>query len=263
MNVMRTLLFIFFLASQTAMAQNYTVIHVIGKIYDSQSGSYLKSGSKLSGDSKLKFETPNARAAALSSSRGRYVIQKQINQSGESDLAYTLSAVLSPARGKMSTRAGGINNQMDFVKKFGEGPIAIVGGKYATAVSPTAYPSDDTRFFYASYTFNDETINKKLNVENGNLLFDTETFYSVDGVAINPNQTTNTKLFYYDSEKEESTEITSLDFYVVGDDEFSSIKSSLSDLDSKEQAISIQEVIASLYGSCELADVEKAIQAMN
>ncbi|WP_422361502.1 hypothetical protein [Reichenbachiella sp.] len=260
---MRILIFILILGFQTTQAQNYTVIHVIGKIYDSTGKTYLKSGYKLSGDSKLKFETPNARAAALSSTRGRYVIQKQSNQGGSTDLAYTLSAVLSPARGKMSTRAGGINNQMDFVKKFGEDPIAIVGGKYETAVSPTSYPSDDTRFFYASYTFNGEAINKKLDVVDGNLVFNTDTFYAVDGIAIDPKQTSDTKLFYYNSNKEESTEMTSLNFVVVSKNEFKSIKSSLADLSLEEQCQSMQEIISSLYGSCELTSIEAAIQSMN
>ncbi|MEP2025143.1 MAG: hypothetical protein ABJH98_15075 [Reichenbachiella sp.] len=260
---MRIVILFLVLAFQSAQAQNYTVIHVIGKIYDSKSGSYLKSGYKLNEDAKLKFETPNARAAALSSSRGRYVIQQQSGQKSGSDLAYTLSAVLAPARGKMSTRAGGINNQMDFVKKFGEGPIAIVGGKYMTAVSSTSYPSDDTRFFYASYIFNGESINKKLNVENGELVFDTETFYAVDGIPIEPKQASASKLFYYDSQKEESTEITSLDFEIVGDKEFNTIKNSFSPLSTNELAQSIQEVISSLYGTCELEHIQAAIQASN
>ncbi|WP_420582228.1 hypothetical protein [Reichenbachiella sp.] len=260
---MRILIIILALGLQTVQAQNYTVIHVIGKIYDSNSKTYLKSGSKLNEGSKLKFETPNARAAALSSSRGRYVIQKQSNQESSNDLAYTLSAVLSPARGKMSTRAGGINNQMDFVKKFGENSIAIVGGKYETAVSPTSYPSDDSRFFYASYTFNEETINKKLDVTDGNLVFNTSTFYAVDGLAIDPKQTSNTKLFYYDSNKEESTEITALNFTVVSDTEFESISNSLAGLSQEEQKQSMQEIISSLYGSCDPSSIEAALQALN
>lgn len=262
-NIMRILIFLLILGFQTIQAQNYTVIHVIGKIYDSNSNAYLKSGSKLNSESKLRFETANARAAALSSSRGRYVIQKQSSQSGSSDLAYTLSAVLSPARGKMSTRAGGINNQMDFVKKFGEGPIAIVGGKYETAVSSSSYPSNDSKFFYASYTFNGEAINKKLEVIDGNLVFDTNTFYAVDGIAIDPKQTSDTKLFYYDSDKEESTEITMLNFAVVSDSEFKSISNSLAGLSQEEQKQSMQEIISSLYGSCDPSSIEAALQAMN
>ncbi|SMD33701.1 hypothetical protein SAMN04488029_1619 [Reichenbachiella faecimaris] len=261
---MRIIVILFLIiAFQPAQAQQYTVIHVIGKIYNSQTNSYLKSGSKLSEDSKLKFETAHARAAVLSSSRGRYIIQQQSHQSNGSDLVYSLSTVLAPARGKMSTRSGGINNQMDFVKKFGESPIAIVGGKYTAAISTTSYPSDDSRFFYASYTFNGETINKKLNIENGSLVFDMSTFYAVDGITIDPNQTSAAKLFYYDSQKEESTEITSLDFVIVNDTAFAAIIKSLEDLSKEEQAKSMQEIIVSLYGSCELSDIQAILKASN
>lgn len=260
---MRILILILVLAFQSAQAQNYTIIHVIGKIYDSSNNSYLKSGSKLSKETKLKFETPNARAAALSSSRGRYVIQQQRSQGSDSDLAYTLSAVLSPARGKMSTRAGGINNQMDFVKKFGEGSIAIVGGRYTTTVSSASYPSNDSKFFYASYLFNSESINKKLEVIDDQLIFDVNTFYAVDGIAIDPKQTSDTKLFYYDSSKEESQEITTLNFVVVSDSVLMSIKTSLNETNEKEQTTSIIEIINSLYGYCQSTQIQAAVNRLN
>lgn len=260
---MRLVLLALLLAFQSAHAQQYTVIHVIGKIYDRQSNSYLKPGSKVGEDSKLKFESPNARAAALSTSRGRYVIQQENVQNGNSDLAYTLSAVLAPARGKMSTRAGGINNQLDFVKKFGEGPIAIVGGRYAAAVSPTSYPSDDQRFFYASYEYQGETINKKLEVFDDELVFEAITFYAVDGQAIDPNQTSNAKLFYFDSNIEESTEITDLQFVVVSHSDLMTIKNSIGYTGEGEQAENIQAVISSLYGACDLAQIKTALAKSN
>lgn len=260
---MRIIILFLIITVHSVQAQNYTVIHVIGKIYDSQTSSYLKSGSKLSEDSKLKFETPNARAAALSSSRGRYVIQQQSNHDSGSDLAYTLSAVLAPARGKMSTRAGGINNQMDFIKKFGEGPIAILGGKYTTAISGNAYPSDEATFFYASYFFKGETINKKLEVENDELVFDMETFYAVDGSAIDPQKTSSTKLYYYDSQKEISTELTDLNFSVVSENEFLNIKNSLEKTSEEEQVETIHQVISSLYGVCDKAQVLAIMQKFN
>ena len=260
---MRVLIFFLAISVHTIQAQNYTVIHVIGKIYDTSTSSYLKSGSKLSESSELKFETSDARAAALSSSRGRYVIQKQSNQSGSNDLAYTLSAVLAPARGKMSTRAGGINNQMDFAKKFGENPVAIVGGTYSTAISNTAYPSDENRFFYASYLYKGESINKKLDVINGELQFDVKTFYAVDGVSIDPNETSDCKLFYYDSDKEESMEITSLDFNIVNDEDLKSMISSLEDTSPEEQITSLQEIISSLYGSCDETQLKATVEGFN
>ncbi|UXX79721.1 hypothetical protein N7E81_01170 [Reichenbachiella carrageenanivorans] len=260
---MRLIIILLILAFQSAQAQQYTIIHVIGKIYDNQTQTYLKSGTKLTDDSKLKFETPHARAAALSNTRGRYVIQHQTTQAERSDLAYTLSTVLAPARGKMSTRSGSINNQMDFVKKFGEGPLAIVGGRLATAISPTAYPTDDTHFFYASFLFNNEAINKKLDVIDNQLVFDIKSFYTIDGITIDPKQTSETTLYYYDSNKEESIAITSLDFEVVSDDELSHIAKAMGELNNTEQVNAIREIVTALYGACQADQIKAAIQNLN
>ncbi|MEO9966465.1 MAG: hypothetical protein ABJF11_11785 [Reichenbachiella sp.] len=259
----RTLTLLLFLISHQIIAQDYTVIHVIGKIYDSSTKSYLKPGAKLAENAQLKFESANARAAALSASRGRYIIQRQAAQSTSGDLVYTLASVLAPARGKMSTRAGGINNQMDFMKKFGEGPVALISGRYEVAVSPTSYPTNDVKFFYASYSFNDELINKKLEVQNDKLIFDASSFYSIDGIAVDPAMTSNTKLFYYDSDSQESTEIAPLNFSIVGATEIKSINSSLGDIDSEERIASLVDIFNSLYGKCEESQVRAALKNMD
>lgn len=260
---MRILLLLILLATQTVEAQTYTVIHVIGKIYDDKTDTYLKPGAKLAENAELKFESSNARAAVLGSSRGRYVIQRQATQPQTGDLVYTLSSVLSPARGKMSTRAGGINNQMDFMKKFGEGPIALLNNTYQVALSPSSYPTDETKFFYASYTFNGEAINKKLEVIEDQLIFDVKTFYAVDEVPIDPALTSDSKLFYYDSDKQESTEITSLEFNIVSDSDLTAINDSLGELTEEEKEIAILEIVNSMYGKCSPEQIKAAIQNLN
>lgn len=255
---MRILTIILLLSYQSIQAQSYTIIHVIGKIYDRSTNTYLKSGVKLAERSKLKFETPNARAAALSSSRGRYVIQQQNTADDGSDLVYTLSSVLAPARGKMSTRAGGINNQMDFLKKFGEGPVALINGRYEVPISSISYPTDEIRFFYGSYQFNKESINKRLEVANDKLIFDTKSFYTIDGIPVDPMETSDARLFYYDSDKQESLEITTLDFAIVSPEDFDSIKSSLADMSLDEQLSAMQDILTSMYGKCDAEQIRTA-----
>ncbi|MEO9806298.1 MAG: hypothetical protein ABJF04_23765 [Reichenbachiella sp.] len=260
---MRTFLLLLLLSFQGAKAQTYTIIHVIGKIHDSSTNTYLRPGAKLAESSKLKFETPNARAAALSSSRGRYVIQQQDSQNQSGDFAYTLASVLAPARGKMSTRSGGINNQMDFVKKFGEGPVAIINGTYEVAISPNSYPTDAVHFFYASYLFNQESINKKLDVINGQLVIDAKSFYAVDDIPIDPSETSETKLFYYNSDKQESTEITTLDLVLVSSENLGAIKKLLGEMSEEEQIAAIQDILTSMYGKCDAKQIQIALQTLN
>lgn len=260
---MRTF-FIFMLISLGSMAQaQYTVIHVIGKIYNTSTKSYLASGSKLEEASELKFETPEAKAAVLSSSRGRYIIQKSTEESSQNNLLYALASVISPARGKLSTRAGGINNQMDFIKKFGEGSTAWLGDVYKVAVSPVAYPIDDTHFFYVSYTFNNETINKKIISRNDSLIFKISVFYAIDESPIDPNKTSNLLLYYYDASKKESSKITKIDFAIMNQLELSELITSLSELDEDEKTAALQEIISSMYGRCTNAEIKAAIEMIN
>lgn len=249
-------------AGSNAMAQSYTIIHVMGKIYDETSGKYLAKGSKIGDTAKLKFESPNAKAAALSSSRGRFVIQQNAQTSSSGELTYALSSVLSPARGKLSTRAGGINNQMDFQKKFNEGSIAWIGPQYKVQVSSSAYPMDANRFFYASYQYNNETINKKLEAEGDLLIFASSSFFAIDGNAIEPNKVSDIQLFYYDVNKEESTMITNLDFAVVSNDELSSMVDSLEGIEKSEQVEMVTDFITNLYGKCTSEEVSMAIKAL-
>jgi hypothetical protein len=227
---------------------------VIGKIYDESSGSYLQKGSKVDNSAKLKFETVNARAAALSSSRGRFVIQKSSSTSSQSDLAYTLASVISPARGKLSTRAGGINNKLDFEKQFGEGPIAIIGGVYRVSVSSSAYPVSEDQFFYAQYEYQGESINKKLSNDGNELIFQVDELFKVDNQPINPLESSNMKLFYYDAQKQESTLLSPVEFVVVSEQDLQSIGN-----ESNGDIEMVLEVVTSLYGKCDEKQLREAL----
>lgn len=254
---------VFLSQSLLSIAQTYSVIHVIGKIYNSKTNQYLKAGIKLDENSKLKFETPDAKAAVLSSTKGRYIIQNASEESAQNNLFYALASVLSPARGKMSTRAGGINNQMDFNKKFGEGRTAWIGDVYKVSVSPIAYPIDENHFFYVSYEFNNETINKKITNRNDTLIFEKSDFYAVDEFPIDPRKTSNLVIYYYDVSKKVSSKITSIDFAIVGQDELIEIINSLDELNESEVIVALQEIVSSMYGKCTDAEIQDVIETIN
>ncbi len=242
-----------------AHAQTYTVIHSMGKIYDTASGKYLSKGMRIDESAKLKFESTGAKAAVLSSSRGRFVIQQGATTTDKGELAYALSSVLSPARGKLSTRAGGINNKLDFEKKFAGEAVAILGNTFKVAVSPSAYPMDESHFFYASYLYNGEEINKKLSNEGDSLVVDVPTFYAIDGKPIDPSATSEAKLFYFDAAKEESTLITPLTFVVIGGEDVQYMMDNIGGGTAEEKAKGVVEVISTLYGKCSLQDVYRAL----
>jgi len=254
-----TILSLLLVLASTSYSQKYTAIHVIGKIYDTSTKQYLRSGSRLNESSKLKFETPSARAAVLSSKRGRYIIQKSKKITNQSDLGYALSSVLSPARGKLSTRAGAINNQMDFNNQFGEGPVAWIGENYKISVSESAYPMDEDHFFYVNYLYFDQIANKKLESENTNIIFNRSTFYTIDEQPIDPYEVYEMTLFYYDARLEESTQITTLDFYLVNKEDLDGIIEGLSELNEEEKNTALSEIIQSLYGKVSSEEIKAAL----
>jgi len=251
---MRTLAIILTFVSIQAFSQSYTVIHSIGKILDTNSGKYLTKGTKVDESASLMFETKGARAAVLSSSRGRFVIQEKASAGSTSDVIYTLTSVISPARGRLSTRAGGINNKLDFEKFFAEEPVAILGDRLATKISSMAYPMNDSKFFYAQYQYEGEAINKKLTNEEDQLIVKPSAFFSIDGNSIDPLDASEIKLFYYNAEAQESTMITPMSFALVSDEDLKSISSQM-DADQG----GILEIINSLYGKCSQAYLEEAL----
>ena len=238
--------------SISASAQSYTVIHSIGKILDTKSGKYLVKGSRINESASLMFETKGARAAVLSTTRGRFVIQEKSSAASESDVVYALSSVISPVRGRLSTRAGGINNKLDFEKYFGEGPIAILGDLFSVQVSSTAYPMNEQKFFYAQYQYEGEAINKKLSNEGDKLIVSATEFYAIDGKAIDPKEVNDIKLYYYNAESQESAMITAMNFSIVSREDLTSIASQM---DGDTEAI--VDVISSLYGKCSQAYLEE------
>ncbi|MEP1034334.1 hypothetical protein [Ekhidna sp.] len=252
---MRYLSIMLILLCLHVQSQSYTVIHTIGKIYDSESGRYLTKGLKISEDASLKFETKGARAAVLSSSRGRFIIQENSDYSSQSDALYALSTVISPVRGRLSTRAGSINNALDFRKLFDEGPVAWVGNTYSVRVSQTSYPMSESQFFYAQYQYQNETINKKLNSDEEKLIIDTNSFYSIDGVEVDPSLVKDVKLYFYKAEDQSSTFITNMNLVIVSSEALKSLLDQFSD--GKETAV--LELINSMYGKCSEEHLKAAI----
>ena len=174
-----------FISLSSLGQSSYTTIHVIGKIYRPDSQSFLKRGDRLSDEEKLEFQTKDAKAAVLSSDRGRYVLQpSQEAASADGALVFALKSVITPVKGRMSTRAGGINNKLDFQKKLNDGAVAWLADEMSVNVSESAYPTDDSKFFFASYDYQGEQINKKLESQNELLVFKKTDFYTVDDAPI-------------------------------------------------------------------------------
>lgn len=255
----------FLFCTAVVFAQDYTAIHVIGKIYMPEQNAYMKRGDKISESAQLQFQSEDAKAAMLSSSKGRYVIQKnQVASDNDNNLTFALKSLITPAKGQMSTRAAGINNKLNFQKSLGETPVAWLSPEYAVEVSSAAYPMNDDTFFYASYSYKGEPINKLLDFKDNTILFSKETLFSIDDKAIDPAQVSALELYYYDAIKEEADFITNLNFQLVDKAEVAALLEAIpAEIVGDERVQMLYDYLNSLYGKCSMAEVTAAINSLN
>ncbi|MEL6559289.1 MAG: hypothetical protein AAFQ94_13955 [Bacteroidota bacterium] len=253
--------FTILLFAQGGIAQSYTIIHVKGdlKLAD---GTPLKRGTKLNPDAQLVFGSETAAAAAISNSRGRFVIKKGGVSANSNDSFYLLKAVLTPVKGRMSTRSGKLNNLVVLKKFFSDTPLAFLGDKEYVEISPEAFPQDYQRFFFLRYQYLGETINKKLLSDKQTMIWDKEEIFKVDGEKIEQAETSNHELYYLGTNGS-PTLVSSVSFAFVPREELNTLVDIIKVEESGSKELQIKaftELITDLYGKPLTASVEKLFE---
>jgi len=248
----KILILLIILSGYSGRSQTYSVIHVLGKIYLPEEGIYLKQGQKINQDATLRFETPASRAAVLSSDRGRYVLQPQATSTVGNDLTFALASVVSPVRGRMSTRAGGINNKLDFEKRLSERPVAWLMDELRFQVSPSAFQINDERFFFIRYQYNDKEVNKRLKSRGDTLLIRKDELFLLDDMPIVASETSSHQLFYYHASEQSAMFITDFKFTLPGRDEILSIYEAMA---GENQWQATYELVTEIFGACKESEL--------
>lgn len=243
------------LFSFTAYSQEYQVLHVKGKIVLEKDGTLLKAGDKIDEKDKIRFEEKDAMAAVLSKEKGRYILKATDSPSNESDLVYIIKSAISPVRGQMSSRAGSINNDIDFQLYFGQVPYVWAGEVLKVAVSKATYPMNEERFFYIEYSYAGDWIGKKLGFEKDFIILDKATFFRLDETPIDPEKVSGYTLYYYNAVSEESKRITDIDFVLISQEELQQVADQFPDL-SSDSIYEIAAIFSSLYGKCDPLQLE-------
>jgi len=163
-------------------SQNYKVIKVDGNILYKKNDNPLKKGNSFGEGEEFLFKTSNSRAAVIRPGKGRFILKPD-----NSNLAYA-KANLAPAMSNMSSRAGALVNKVDLENYF-KGKYVIID-KVKLKISKTEFPMDDKHFFYISYKYKGEDVNKKLTNIDDTLIIDRKELLTVDKKPIpNPNIT--------------------------------------------------------------------------
>ncbi len=165
------------LASNMFSQENYRVIKVNGQIIYVNTGNNMAQGDVFAEDENLSFQTQNSRAAVINPNTGRFILTPE----NYDDLSSGNSNFL-PAMSNLSTRGGAINNQADLENQFSEYLTIIHSASYH--INPNAFPMNENNFFYLTFNYQGEDINKKLDSDGTKLVLSRESILSVDGNPI-------------------------------------------------------------------------------
>jgi hypothetical protein len=169
---------------------NYKVIKVNGSIVYVRSGNPMTQGDVFPENEDLSFGSPTSRAAVINPEKGRFILQPD----NPGDLANAKTHFL-PGMNNISTRGGAFNNVQDLQNHFRDTLVLLK--KTSLAVNPYRFPMDEEHFFFLTYTYSGEQINKKLGFDENQLVLNREEVLMVDEVPIVSPDKPEMTLSYY------------------------------------------------------------------
>lgn len=140
-------------------------------------GKTLRVGDTFAGTAPISWTAPRQAMKVLNTATKKQslVVAEKYRECKSRDMASYLVASK-----QLSTRRGELINTLELGVALGETHYLLDSIRVETKL-----PVDDNRFFFATYDYNGETINKKL-VGDGNALVFDRSLYTIDGKAIEP-----------------------------------------------------------------------------
>lgn len=151
-------------------------------------GRTLKAGDTFAGSAHIAWSAPRQAMKVMNTATKKQslVVADKFTGSKSADMdSYFVASK------QLSTRQGELINTLELGVVLGQQHYMLDSIEVSTSL-----PVDDSRFFFASYDYNGETINKKLKCENGMLTFD-RSLFTIDGKVIEPFDVTLT-VWYMD-----------------------------------------------------------------
>lgn len=192
------------LAISPVIYAQYQVLKVIGGIRLADHSTLVKQGMKIAPEDVLIFGSATDKISLIIPGKGRYnVLGIKAKRDTKGRLAAMVKEALVTPEGQAANFRGQITNAEQLTafftanqEKDDPGKFLIIEkGEYTLRLKE--YPMSEQQFFFISYQYQGETINKKL-------AFDTTTFYidahifQVDGAAISQEEVSEIKLMYVD-----------------------------------------------------------------
>ena len=233
-----------------AGTDKYKVIKVDGKIIFETTKENMKIGDIFVSGVALNFQTPQSRAAVISSINGRFVLSP--SEKGQTKIL--------PAANNISSRAGALINMIDLQNHF-TGKFLVLDDM-KLELGKEAFPMDDNNFFYLTYEYNGEQIRKKLNSEDNNLIIEKSEIFKIDGEAIPVEEKEMTLYYRTDGKSQKVNTFTpvfpDLDQLKL---EVAIILEEFADKDDKTKIKEVNSYLNEFYGSPQNEDLAEWLKA--
>lgn len=183
-------LFLLFTSLSVFAQSDYTVIKVYGDILLKKDNRSLNQGDRFSDKDVLVFRTTESKAAVVHPEKGRLIISEA---SGGSKSNFV------PAMSNVSTRGVNVTTASDLINEFKGNYIFF--NKVNLKVNPNLFPLGENSFFFIRYTYEGETINKRLGYTSDTVIINKDELLRVDGTPVDAKQISEMKLFFMKDKK--------------------------------------------------------------
>jgi hypothetical protein len=245
---------------QSAGAQNiYYVLNVKGNVRLEKTKTPLRVNDEISDKDALLFGSTNDAVAVISSKSGRMILRPKPSAKS-SELVALVSDILNPGTARLSARGGEIINIVELEKYFGPDSLFLLG-THKVWIEPTAFPMNETNFFFVRYNYQGETINKKLSFDRDSLLLKAADLYKIDNVAVKSSEVSSALLFY--KQGTSASEIGPFSVAFLDEDSIRpafSILKKRSGLKGEKLIDQFTQLLVDLYGRTDKRNVERWVR---
>lgn len=233
----------------------FKVITVNGEIVATKANVTLENGIEVNSDDNFDFRKPNSRAAMINSERGRVILTEQNAADAFSRAAF------APSMSSVSSRSGAVSSIVELQNIFTSKMVII--DKIDLQVGADYFPMEEQKFFFIRFTYNNETINKRLPFKGDVLSIEKSELYVVDGNPIPAPDTKELALYYHrrTDDKPESILISTFEpIFLNGESIKAEVKIIVDEFEGQPSDKVLAEVydyLSSFYGSIDRAHLEQ------